>query len=435
MIAYYYLPIMIIKNFNKLATSSLRKQLLTIAEAGYEAIDTKEAVKKSLVYDVKSQILKVGKEKFDLKKFNRVVLVGFGKATIAAMQALYEILGERVNVGMGVDLSEAQIGSIQIFAGTHPKPSEQNISHVKKITELVGSLTEKDLVICAISGGGSSLFCYPYDLTAEEQGKLFDALTKKGADIFELNIVRKHVSRVKGGNLAKLIYPATCVSLIFSDVPGDDLSIIASGPTVKDPSVMDDAKKILDKYDIVKDSGLRSIKLYETPKEDKYFKNIHNTIIVSAKLALSAMREKAGELGYDVKIYNDRFQGEARILGPKIIEASKKGQCLLGAGESTVKILGQGKGGRNQEMALAALLKIREGQVFGSFASDGHDNTDAAGAIVDLSTLERAHNLQLATGNYLNNNDSFTFFDRIGDMVLTGLTGSNVADFFILLEK
>ncbi len=431
---------MIIKNFEKLAHSNLRRALLSIAEAGFAAVNTTQAVKNSL--QLKKDTLLVQKKKFDLKKFKRVFVLCFGKAALESSQVIKEILRQRVERGVVIDVAKTADESARYtdqswtyFQATHPNISQQNCEAAKEALFTINDLQKDDLIVCSISGGGSAIFEVPYEDNVETGAKIFKALTKGGATISELNTVRKHMSRVKGGQLAKHFFPATVINLVFSDVPGDDLSVIASGPLVKDPTTIRDAKKLLQKFDALKLAGLEKIDLIETPKEDKYFKNIYTFFAVAPKVALKAMKERAEVLGYQVKIFNDQFQGEARILAKDIIVASKKGQCLLGAGESTVKILGQGTGGRNQEMALAALPFLHENQVFGCFASDGHDFTDCAGAIVDRSTLLRANNLQLSTINYLNNNDSFTFFDAVGDHVITGLTGSNVADFFVLLQN
>lgn len=428
---------MIIKNFEKLATSSLRKQLLSIAEAGYEAINTSNAVDQAVKFDSKKNLLTIQKQSFDLKKFKRVFVLAFGKAALESCLVLKRVLGQKVYKGIVIDVNITnnfeQDGWIYRQA-THPNVSKENIKAAEEAISIISDLRPDDLIICSISGGGSAIFEIPYKIEANKAADIFKAMTKGGATISELNTVRKHTSLVKGGQLAKHFFPATIVNLIFSDVPGDDLSVIASGPLVKDNSTVRNALAILEHFNVFKAGDFAKIELIETPKEDKYFKNIHNFIVVAPKVALKAMKERAENLGWDVKIFNNRFEGEARVIGRKVVEAGKKGQCLIGAGESTVKILGKGKGGRNQEMALSALLTIGKNEVFGSFASDGHDFTDAAGAIVDSSTLERARSLSLNPESYLNNNDSFTFFEQVSDNVYTGLTGSNIADFFIFLK-
>jgi len=427
----------IIKNFEILATSALRKSALQIAEAGLLAINTQKTFLRSVVYDQASQKLEILGKNFDLSGFNQVILLAFGKAAIDSAAAIQSILKNKLTKGFAIDITARDIPGVQTFLGTHPRPSEANFRAAKEIIDyLKANANEKTLVICAISGGGSALFELPYELSWEEQSRIFDALTKKGATIQELNTVRKHISHVKGGQLAKLIYPSTCLSLVLSDVPGDDLSVIASGCTVKDSTTIRDAQYILNKNEVLQTAQMPEIKLLETPKDDKYFSSVHNFILVSAKTALLAMREKAEELGFGVKIFNDRFQGEAEKLAKEIIFANdKKNQCLLGAGESTVILKGKGLGGRNQHLALASLSSIADNQVLITLASDGHDNSESAGAIVDASTIKRAKNLGLDIHQYLENNDSFTFFEQLGDSLQTGSTGSNVADLLVCITK
>jgi len=205
---------------------------------------------------------------------------------------------------------------------------------------------------------------------------------------------------------------------------------------VKDQTTVRDAQAVIDSYQLLEKIGTDSLRLTETPKEKKYFRNVHNFLLVSGALALSAMKEKAEDLGFSARIFSENFEGEARKLGPEIIQQNlKKGHCLLGAGESTVIISGKGRGGRNQEMALSALSSIAENQVLLCLASDGNDNTEAAGAIVDALTLVKVKALNLDPKNFLKDNDSFTFFEKVDDAVITGLTGSNTADFFVFLKS
>lgn len=424
---------MIIKNFETLASSALRKQALLIAEAGLEAISTQAAVAKNFRFDAKKQELKIFQEKFSIGQYKRIVCIGFGKAALEAVTAIQQILKERITCGYVLDLKEGSLGNIICRVGTHPLPTKVNIEATAELITMLEACSEEDLVICVVSGGGSALLCKPHDMSCETEVALISALTVKGANIAELNTVRKHISSVKGGNLAKIIYPATCISLIFSDVPGDDISMVASGPTVRDSTTNRDAGEILQKYDVLTMCELPSCKLLETPKEEKYFHKIHNILFVSAKQALLAMSERAEELGFEVKIFSSAFQGEAGKLAQEIISQSRKGQCLLGTGESTVKITGSGKGGRNQEMALAALSVIGDNQVLLCVASDGHDNTDAAGAVADVNVVTRAKVLNLEPEKFLANNDSFTFFEAVGESIITGPTGANVSDFFVLV--
>ncbi len=427
-----------IKNNNQLAISELRKTALQIAEAGLESINTEKAFLAGFVYNPRINSLKVLGKKYGLSKFRNIYCVAFGKAAFAGITSVSKILGTRLSAGFAIDVSDRypNIPNIQFRTGTHPHPSEQNVKATQELVEFLSRVKKDDLVLCLISGGGSALLCHPNNLRVEEQASILKQLMNSGADIFEMNAVRKHLSSVKGGQLAQLVYPAKLISLIFSDVPGNDLSTIASGPTVLDKTTVREAQRILERYDILKKAGVVKVELKETPKENKYFKNVENILFVSAKTALMAMRERAEDLGYEVKVFSEQFQGEVKKLSQEIIQAGdKKHLCLLGAGESTVEVKGQGMGGRNQELALRILPFLHQHQVFMSLASDGHDNSESAGAVVDSSTLRRAKNLQLNLESYLQNNDSFNFLETVGDNIHTGLTGSNVADLFILLNK
>lgn len=424
-----------ITNLEQLAHSKLRKQSLLIAEAGLEAINTVQAVRKLVSFNERTNSLKVVNNVFDLNKYKKIICIGFGKPAFDAVATLQNILKDKLTCGFVISLTEGSIAGITCTVGTHPFPSSVNVQATGELIRLLSNLSEEDLVLCVVGGGGSSLLCYPYEMSCEMQISLVKQLMRKGADIYEVNTVRKHVSRVKGGQLAKICYPATVVSLIFSDVPGDDLSMVASGPTVLDATTIDDARSVLEKYNILDALAVPMTKLIETPKEDKYFKKVSNILVVSAKQALDAMCEKAKNLGYRVKIYPQSFTGEARELFLKINALSQSGTVVLGAGETVVTLRGQGKGGRNQEVVLSALEHLSEKQVLICMASDGVDNTEAAGAIGDKSSLLRAKTLGMTPSEYLDNNNSFVFFNELGDLLYTGLTGSNVSDLLILLNQ
>ncbi len=427
---------MIIKNFEQLASTPLRSIALSIAEAGYESVKTSSAVRSGITFNSDTQTLSVLGQNFNLSGFKRVLCVGFGKAALEAVAELQKVLLGRISAGYVIDLKDGSLGnSIISRVGTHPYPTAINVQATKELVAMLDAATEDDFVICVVSGGGSALLCYPHDLTCEAETSVIAALTAKGASIQKLNTVRKHISEVKGGHLAKIIYPATCLSLIFSDVPGDDLSMVASGPTVKDTSTNKDAAEILHEYDVLEVCQMPACRLLETPKEDIYFEKVDNILFVSAQTALVAMQKKAGELGFSVKLYSQAFQGIASELGLEIVSKIKPNECWLGIGESTVKIIGTGMGGRNQEMALSALAAMPDNCVLVTAASDGHDNTPAAGALADLWTAQKADSLGLDLSAYLRNNDSYNFFRQTGDFLQTGLTGINISDFFVCLRQ
>ncbi len=421
-----------IKNFKKLAISEERKKLLKIVEAGLEAIDTKKAISNAVKIE-KGKLL-IYNHAFSLKNAERIMVVGIGKCSLEAGAVLEKKLGKRLTGGIVLDVHEGELKKIQTYTGDHPLMSPRNIDATKKIIELLSGLTEKDLVIFVISGGGSALLCQPKGFTCMEESAIADSLIHSGADIYETNTVRKHLSMARGGFLAKYAYPARVVSLIFSDVIGDNLEFIASGPTVKDTTTLEQAKNVLKKYKIYEKIGISPLDLIETPKEDKYFERVRNILFISNQTALDAMSEKSLELGYMPRVCKNNLSGEAREKAKEIIdELSKenKGVVLLYGGETTVKISGKGKGGRNQELSLSGLRYIKDDQILISVASDGRDNSENAGGVCDIITKEKAKKYNLNIEKYLKDNNSFEFFAKTGDFLKTGDTGSNVADIII----
>ncbi|MDI6717974.1 MAG: DUF4147 domain-containing protein [Patescibacteria group bacterium] len=465
-------------NFKKLAKTSLRKKALLTAEAGYEAINIKKSIFERI--KINNGVLEINyydNEKpaeilINLKDYKRVFLIGVGKGSALASAYLAKVLGEKFTKGIALDVKELQTINykLQTFIGTHPLPSKKNIAATEKIVKLLKDSSEKDLVIFFICGGGSALLC-GFEEEMKGGQKIFKELTAKGADILELNTIRKHLSGVKGGNLAKIAYPATILSLIVSDVIGNNLSMVASGPTVLDNTSKSDAEKILRKYNLQPTAD--NLKLTETPKDKKFFRNVKNVLFMSNYDAVNAMAKKAKELGLKPKIISLTLKGEAKNIFSRLAKNLKSGEAVLGGGETTVilnqksKIKNQksGIGGRNQEAALAALMRLttlssgqatnhaffgtgnqprflRDRQpttnnfVFLSLASDGNDNnTGAAGAIGDYLTLKNAKNLKLNPKQFLENHDSFNFFRKTGDLVFADKKGFNVADFMIISKE
>lgn len=418
-----------IKNFDKIATTSNRKMALEIMEAGLEAIETKKVIESSV--SLVGNILFVQGKSFNLAKFEKIKVVGFGKASAEAAEALEKILGSRIAQGTVIGLQQGKCEYIETFAGTHPIPDKINVEASKKIYEMARDSNEKDLVIVLVSGGGSSLLCYP-DSECDQSQRLYSSFLKSGKTITEINTVRKHLSLMKGGGLAKLAYPATVVGLIFSDIPGDHFENVASGPTYWDKTTVADAEKIITENDLGK------FNLMETPKEDKYFDNVHNFVLVSNKVAVGAMQKRAEVLGLDVKFASDELYDVPEKVLEKIFSLQKSGSAVLAAGEPSIEIQGKGgKGGRNLHLGLSAIQSgfLDENSVFISFASDGLDNGDMAGAIADRETMRKAEKLGLDAGEYLKNFDSYDFFQKTGDLILTGPTGTNVSDLMILLTK
>ncbi|MFP4616682.1 MAG: glycerate kinase [Candidatus Paceibacterota bacterium] len=421
-----------IKNFTELATTPARQDALNILNAGYDAVNTERVLAKKV--KMKNETLFIKEESYSLADHKNIYFVGIGKCALEAGRFIEELLGDHLKDGIVIDTSEGTLDRIRTYSGTHPYPSEQNISAAKEITDLLGSASEDDLVIMVISGGGSALLCLPLDENSEHLSEITRSLTKAGADIYELNTVRKHLSAVKGGQLAKMSHPAKVASLLFSDVLGDDVSVIASGPTVKDETTVEEAEKILKKYQLLWE-GNDKLGLEETPKEDKWFEKVQNFLIVTNSDAIGAMEEKARELGYETVTGSKTISGKAHLVGKKFAETElAPGQVMISGGETTVNIKGSGKGGRNQETALATLPYLTPQKVFISAASDGIDNTDAAGALSDEKLKKEAEKLHLDPKRFISENDSYHFFQRAGGQIFTGATGSNVSDLYILLN-
>ncbi len=417
-----------IKNWVDLAKSEERISAMRIAEAGLDAIDTGQVISRSVRIDGDKMFVK--DQMFDLSKFKRIKVIGFGKASCDAAQALEKVLGRKIQEGVVIGLEKKTCEFIETYEGTHPRPSAENLEVGKKIKELTDGATEDDLFIIIVSGGGSALLCYPESEC--EQGRiLYDASVKSGINIGELNAVRKHISGLKGGGLAKLLYPATVVSLIFSDVPGDDYAAVASGPTYKDQTTIADAQKIVEDYQ------LGNFELTETPKDDRYFERVNNIVLVSNKIAVEAMLEKAQLLGLSAKVVShDIYDPIEKVYG-KFSEQSKEFNAVIGAGEPKLRILkAGGSGGRNLFLGMMALPKVGVGSVFIALASDGLDNSDSAGAIVDHFVQEKLASSGVDIKSYFDAYDAYSFFQKLGDgMLFTGRTGANVSDLMILVNK
>ena len=426
-----------IKNFSQLAKSPEREALLRIADAGLRAIDTHEVVSRSL--HVEGEDIVFAGEKISLGD-GRLFLVSIGKCGLEAAQEIARILGEKIYKGVVIDVHEGKIDhpDISAFSGDHPFPSERNISATKEMIHMLSESKEGDVVIAVISGGGSSLLCQPENLTCHQEKEIVECLFKGGAPIEEVNTVRKHLSLAKGGYLAQYAHPARVFGLIFSDVPGNKLEFIASGPTVLDTTTIEDAKEVLEKYGISGECSFAESGLIETPKDVRYFSNVKNTLLVSNDLMLEAMRSKAEELGFHAEIRTNVYSGQARHVGAGIVddlEVVSPGTILLYGGESTVILKGGGTGGRNLEVSLSALRFLTEKDLVLSLASDGRDNCEFAGGLCDIMTRQKAEELGLDPKEFLNRNDSFHFFEKIGDYVETGNTGSNVADVILAMRK
>ncbi len=425
-----------IRNSEALAKTELRRDALAIAEAGFAAVQTSTALHREL--RVEGETLHIGERTYPIEN-RRIYFVGIGKCAIDAAHEIEEVLGDRLTAGIALDVSpieEHKLRKIVPYIGTHPLPSETNERATESILGLLGMCEEKDLVLMLISGGGSTLLCLHEDSKlCLSEAVLFSSLTKAGVTIQEMNTVRKHISPARGGGLAKAAYPAEVIALIVSDVPGNDIVHVASGPTILDTSTIADAQAVLDRHRITLPQG---IILEETPKEPRYFEHVANVLFLSNEDVLRAMQEEGERRGYAVTVVDNRITGEARDVGQRIIaklhEAPTR-SLLLYAGETTVTLSdGHGKGGRNQEMALAALETVDDDELLLPFASDGHDNSDYAGAIADTTTCVHAEEKGIVPADYLAGHRSYDFFSTTGDALETGYTGSNVSDLIIAIK-
>jgi glycerate-2-kinase len=423
-----------IKNFDVLVPTLLdienRRLALAVAEAGLEGIATDVVVKNAI--KLEGNVLHVFETKFDLSLFKRIKIVGFGKASCDAALALEKILGNKIHEGVIIGLRTVTCTYIETFAGTHPRPSEENSVASEKIFQICDNADEDDLIIAIVSGGGSALLCYPE--TECEQGRaLYDSFLKSGKTTIELNTVRKHISALKGGGLAKTAYPATVIGLIFSDIPGNHFEDVASGPTYKDTTTVTDALTIIQNHQ------LGEFDLTETPKEDKYFEKVHNFVLVSNDIAVSAMLKKAQELGFHTKIVSTELYDEVDASLHKILDTESHKDCfILAAGEPVLEVKKKGgSGGRNLYMGLRALKLglVPPGSVFIPLASDGMDNSDAAGVVIDEYTISKVKEQNLNIDEYLENYDAYNFFKKTNDIIHTGATGANVSDLMIFLRR
>jgi hydroxypyruvate reductase len=431
------------------SSSKLRRDALAIFRAALIAADPVEAIKRHVRLD--GNRLKAGKRRYDLDRFENVWVVGAGKAGASMTAAVERLLGKRISGGtVNVKYGHlAKLKRIQLNECGHPVPDEAGVLGAQRIAEIAGAAGERDLVICLISGGASALMPAPAaPVTLAEKQATTKLLLASGANIHEINAVRKHISALKGGQLARLCAPATVLSLMLSDVIGDDLDVIGSGPTAPDSSTFEQAAGILEKYGIleqVPDSVRERLHAApaETPKAgDPVFDRVQNLVVGSNRLAVDAAAAKARESGYRPLVLSTLIQGEtrdvARMHAAIALEAAASGSpvkppaCIISGGETTVTIRGDGFGGRNQEFVLAAAIDLAGAGriVVLSGGTDGTDGpTDAAGAIADGRTFERGPDAH----DFLDLNDSYHYFERLGDLVKTGPTNTNVMDIRLFL--
>jgi hydroxypyruvate reductase len=420
---------------------NLRRDAKAILMAALAAADPTAAVE---------QVLRA---RDDLDRYEHIFVVGAGKAGGTMARAVEHLLGSRISLGcVNVkDGDTAKTQSIELRYCGHPVPDERGFSGAKRIEAICGEAGENDLVICLLSGGASALTPYPAPpITLAEKQETTRLLLACGASIYEINAVRKHISAIKGGQLARIAAPAHVLSLILSDVVGDDPGVIGSGPTAPDASTFQSAFAILEKYELRERVPVRVRERLrsgatETPKAaDPLFANVENIIVGSNQKSLESAARAAKDLGYRTMILSSTIEGEtsdvARMHAAIARQIRTHGQplrppaCVISGGETTVTMSdGAGKGGRNQEFALAAAIDASglEDILILSAGTDGSDGpTDAAGAMADGTTIARA---RLSAAEALANHDAYPFFQENGDLVVTGSTGTNVMDLHLVL--
>jgi len=430
----------------------LRADLWQIAQAALNAVTPEECLRRAV--RMEEEYLSVGGRTFDLSRIERIIVVGMGKASARMAVALEELLEDRISTGLIVTADGYKVltHKVEIVEASHPVPDARGLAAARRITSLVDAAREEDLVIVLISGGGSALLTLPTSgITLSDLSRTNELLLRSGAKIQELNIVRKHLSQVKGGQLAQRAFPAQVLALVLSDVPGDHLEAIASGPTALDPTTFTNARQLLQRYGLweeVPPSVRARIEAgacgnaSETPKPgDQSFLKVQNVIVGSGSVAAAAAQAEGKRLGYHTLILTTTLEGEAREVGRVLATLAreeisfgrpiKPPALILAAGETTVTVRGNGKGGRNQELALSAALGI-EGlsQVaIASLGTDGRDGpTDAAGGMVDGGTVARLRGQGIDPERCLAENDSYQALSKAEDLIITGPTGTNVAD-------
>jgi len=442
----------------------IRSEAADIFRSSVEAVNPRHAVKRFV--RVEGERLVVGTEdqaavELDLGGYDRISLVGGGKATAPMARAMEELLGGRINRGLinvkygfGADLALTEITE-----ASHPLPDLSGVKGTARILDLLQTAGKEDLIFSLISGGGSALLVRPAgEITLSEMQDVTQSLLECGASIDEINTVRKHISSSKGGQMARAAMPATTINLMLSDVVGDSMDVIASGPFVPDTSTFKDALGVLRKYDLreipaaIQSHLKRGMegRIPETPKaDDPIFASVHNFIIGSNILALKAAEHKALDLGYNTLILSSMVEGEtrevARVHTAIAKEIVKTGlpipppACIISGGETTVTIRGKGLGGRNQEFCLAAaldLIGLPPRVVVLSGGTDGDDGpTKAAGAIVDTLTVMRGKEAGIEAVDFLKNNDAYQFFEKTDDLLITGPTDTNVMDVRLVLIR
>jgi hydroxypyruvate reductase len=416
-----------------------------ILSACIDAVEPGNAIRRFVQRE--KNLLFIDDQKYDLNEFDNVTVLGLGKATEAMSFALLDVLGSTPSRGLLIPKQAfaSPASGFTVLPGGHPVPTEASVRAGNAAFDLASSLTERDLLICLISGGGSALMTSPqHGLHLADLQTLTKLLLACGARVDEINTLRRHLDRVKGGGIAKFANGARIASLILSDVVGNPLEAIASGPTAPDPSTREDALTILEKYDLLNKIPAVILGVLETAPEtpklnDPLFERVQNVLVGSNSLAAQAGLEMAKSLGFQTYFLGDTWQGEARNVAKELCGHFnlnyKRPFCLIAGGETTVTLRGNGKGGRNQELALSAAIEMngRENIMLITLATDGEDGpTDAAGAVVTGETRQRGGRLEVDAQALLSQNDAYSYFQALGDLIQPAPTGTNVNDLTFL---
>jgi hydroxypyruvate reductase len=440
---------------HSLTTHPKGEKITNILASSLNAVDPYKAVRRFMKRH--NFRLEIGECNYDLETIEHVYVIGFGKASYPMTVSAIDILEDYFTQGIAIVKSKEDRPShvhpsLSIFEASHPVPDERSIAGAHSIIELLSRTTKHDLVIFLISGGGSSLLTAPVNnINLDDLQRLSRLLLNGGATINEINCLRKHLSRVKGGQLARITAPSRLATFILSDVVGDPLDVIASGPTVPDPTTFSNAISVLKKYRILQKAP-ESIVLHlkqgergvvpETPKAgDPLFNHVQNLIVGNNLLAAQAALQEARRNSFNALLLTTSLQGEAKLVGRILASIARqihatgdpvaRPACIIAGGETTVKITNDGLGGRNQEVALAAVSDyagLPESMLI-TMATDGDDGpTDAAGAVVSGDTYFRAQDLGLDPVDFLTRNDSYNFFNPLGDLLKPGITETNVCD-------
>ena len=472
---------MYIQNYSQLISESLNRNALELRKIGLKSleiaissVEPRKLIRNAMT--ISEEILMIEEDKYDLKKFERILIIGGGKATAQMAIALDELLkiSSKIEYEGFLNIPEDQelkflthTKNIEMNLASHPIPNEAGLNGVNKMIELVERTNKEDLIICLFSGGGSALLPLPKkNITLTDIQKINSLLLASGASIHEINTIRKHISNFKGGNLAKTIYEtskATTLTIIISDVVGNKLDSIASGPTIPDLTSFNDAYNVLLKYKLLDRipmsakevimGGIKNPRLENPSKNDPVFENVHTYLIGSVELSVEEVSNYLRKRDFEIDYFSNKISGEAADFGKGLFyliteklkeypkEPEKSRIAMIGTGELTVTLRGKGIGGRNQEMLLNFLNTIKSEKIDYKFFVLGcnldgiEGNSKAMGAIVDNSLLMETTQNNVSIDNYLNSNNSNAFFNLINGEIITGPTGINVNDFILILVE